>query len=369
MTRRRVIVHVLPADLPRGAQVYARALRIALDTEHERHRTWAIFSAPPAGLRPDRQILASPRPRSGAPINPRAVYRLRRALLKKQPDVVIAHGSEALKYVALACPRPVPFVYYRIGVAQGRPQFPGRRLAHRFLARRADLVAGVSQETLDECRDVLDVEPAKLRLIYNGRDPDVFRPRNTHAVDGVPRLVFIGHLTDTKRPQLFISVVQRLKAAGVRLEATIVGDGPLSSGLEALAHSAGVVMLGSRHDVPEILAQSDVLLFTSVRAGEGMPGILIEAGLSGLPVVATAVPGVASVVLDEETGFVVAPYDYERMLAATQRLISDRDLRHRMGYRARHHCVTNFSLAGSADRWRQVLSELATPFSEAALRS
>ena len=58
----------------------------------------------------------------------------------------------------------------------------------------------------------------------------------------------------------------------------------------------GVELLGPRSDVPELLRSADVFVFTSLPTGEGMPGVLIEAGLSGLPAVSTPVPGAATVV-------------------------------------------------------------------------
>ena len=57
--------------------------------------------------------------------------------------------------------------------------------------------------------------------------------------------------------------------------------------------------------------------------GEGMPGVLIEAGLSAVPVVATAVPGVEAIVVDGETGFVVDVDDFDAMVAAVASLLTD----------------------------------------------
>ena len=85
----------------------------------------------------------------------------------------------------------------------------------------------------------------------------------------------------------------------------MVGDGPLATTLIPLAAAHGVELLGRRSDVPELLRQSDVFVFTSLPTGEGMPGVLIEAGLSGLPAgrrqyqeqqpcCATGVPGSSS---------------------------------------------------------------------------
>ncbi len=89
-----------------------------------------------------------------------------------------------------------------------------------------------------------------------------------------------------------------------------------------------------------------------------MPGVLIEAGLSGLPVVATDVPGVASIVRDGVTGFVVGVDDVEAMAAAAGRLLEDPELRTAMGTAAREHCLTHFSLAVVAERWLALLEPL-----------
>ena len=85
----------------------------------------------------------------------------------------------------------------------------------------------------------------------------------------------------------------------------MVGDGPLAGELAPLAAARGVELLGPRSDVPELLRGSDVFVFTSLPTGEGMPGVLIEAGLSGLPAVSTPVPGAATVLADGTTGVIV----------------------------------------------------------------
>ena len=72
----------------------------------------------------------------------------------------------------------------------------------------------------------------------------------------------------------------------------MIGDGPLRDALALPAEKARVELLGSRSDVAEQMRRADLMIFPSRPEGEGMPGVLIEAGLSGLPVVATAVPGV-----------------------------------------------------------------------------
>jgi glycosyltransferase involved in cell wall biosynthesis len=89
-----------------------------------------------------------------------------------------------------------------------------------------------------------------------------------------------------------------------------------------------------------------------------MPGVLIEGGLAGLPVVTTRVPGAADVVEDGDTGFVVPVDDLPAIVDACRTLVRDPDLRARFGAAARARCEREFSLEASIDKWRELLSSI-----------
>jgi glycosyltransferase involved in cell wall biosynthesis len=177
------------------------------------------------------------------------------------------------------------------------------------------------------------------------------------GVDGVVRLVFVGHLERGKRPERFVDVVRALRSEGLSVEASIAGDGPLLTAVRSLGRDAGVEVLGNVDDVPALLARSDVLVFTSSPA-EGMPGVLIEAGMAALPVVTTDVPGARDIVEHERTGFVVAVDDLEGLIGCTRALVDDPELRARLGDAARIRCGANFSLEASARRWQTLVAEM-----------
>jgi glycosyltransferase involved in cell wall biosynthesis len=168
----------------------------------------------------------------------------------------------------------------------------------------------------------------------------------------------VGALTSGKRPDRFVEVVAAVRRGGIALRAALCGDGPLAPELVAPAAAAGVELLGSRSDVAAILRGADVLVFPSLPTGEGMPGVLIEAGLSGLPVVASAVPGVGSIVDDAVTGFVVDPDDLAAMVGALTTLLAEPELAHQMGSAARRRCVELFSLDAVATCWLSFLEPL-----------
>ncbi len=137
-----------------------------------------------------------------------------------------------------------------------------------------------------------------------------------------------------------------------------MGDGPMRSELEGPATEAGVELLGRRRDVAELLRGTDVFVFPSLWAGEGMPGVLIEAGLSGVPVVATATGGVSSIVLDGDSGLVVKVDDFDALVDAAAALVGDPARRRAMGAAAQAHCLEHFSLSAVAATWRGILDPL-----------
>jgi glycosyltransferase involved in cell wall biosynthesis len=288
------------------------------------------------------------------------VRALRSFLSQHAPDVVVAHGSDPLKYLVPATTlRRGALVHYAIGTYSGARRGP-RLAVWRALTARADAVAACGEDTLEECASLLHVPRSKLSLVYNGRDPAVFRPRRAgdRAADREPLVVFVGALTAGKRPDRFLEVVAALRAHGWRLEAQVIGDGALRSSLGDAAAAADVELLGARDDVPALLRAADVLVFPSLPEGEGMPGVLIEAALSGVPVVATAVPGVGSIVEDGVTGTVVAIEDFEGLVDATAALLADAERRGAMAKAARRHAETRFSMAAIGERWLRVLEPL-----------
>lgn len=112
------------------------------------------------------------------------------------------------------------------------------------------------------------------------------------------------------------------------------------------------MMLGSRTDIPDLLAASDVLLVASRPDGmEGMPAVVIEAGMMGVPVAGYDIVGVSEVVVNNATG-VLSPYgDVETLSANALRLFRDSDVRHSLGTEAQARCRSLFDIEVVASRY------------------
>jgi glycosyltransferase involved in cell wall biosynthesis len=148
---------------------------------------------------------------------------------------------------------------------------------------------------------------------------------------GPPLVVAVGRLAE---PKDAMTLVRALAAVpGRRFAALLVGDGPdrpcVEEEVNRLGVADAVALVGTRDDVPALLAGADVFALSS--RSEGAPISILEAMAAGLPVVSSRVGGVPELVVDGETGLLVPPGDPAAMSAALGRLVADADLRRRLG--------------------------------------
>lgn len=219
----------------------------------------------------------------------------------------------------------------------------------RWLARQTDALIAVSEEVRDSLLDLGIGSPGRFHVIPLGFDLSPFlqvadrsEALRAHLRLGpeVPLVGVVGRLTAIKDHDTLLRAMARVPSAHL----AVVGDGERRAELEASLPRLGlegrVHFLGWRSDIADCLADVDVVALTS--RNEGTPVSLIEAGASSRPVVATDVGGVRSVVLDGETGFLTPPGDDTRIAAHLTALLSDADMRRRLGTAGRDHVRKRF---------------------------
>jgi glycosyltransferase involved in cell wall biosynthesis len=234
--------------------------------------------------------------------NPRATMKLARVLRSVAPDVVHASIVEANFHVLLA---GLSIRGFRTIVEEtGMPSHSIlARAAFRALYRRADRIVGVSRAICDYLVTADGAPHDRVRLIYNCAAPDYFPSPPTPARrrdDGPLRVLAVGRLVPVKNHATLLTAVSRARAAGVDVELSIAGAGPLGSELEALARTLGIAastrFLGFRSDVPALLAEADLFVLPSF--SEGCSVSLVEAMAAGVPVLGSTAPGIREVVGD-----------------------------------------------------------------------
>ena len=356
------VVHLIPTALGRGAQLFARALVDELGGPANGHRLVCLFDGH-TDVAVDDSLGLDGGASSAEGLRPHVIARLAGWLHRSKPDVLVAHGGDAFKYASLSSRAPV--VYCAIGTLPPGARRGPRRLLWRLLIRRARVVAAVSNDVAIECRTTLGARGSRVVVVPNGRDPSRYRPGpsgdHPPRSDGGANLLYVGHLNEGKRPEWFLQVLESLREADVPAKGRMVGAGPMMAALRQPAAEAGVELVGWCEDVVAEFQRADLLLFPSSPDGEGMPGVLIEAGLCGLPVVATRVAGAADVIDDGITGSLVAVHDRAAFSAAVSELVLDPGRRREMGAAARAKCERDFSMRTIARQWEEVLVAAATP--------
>lgn len=141
-----------------------------------------------------------------------------------------------------------------------------------------------------------------------------------------------------------------------------VTSGPMAVSASILDGNEDVQWLGSRDDIPDLLAVSDVFaLPTYLR--EGIPRVLFEAGALRLPLITTDTPGCRETVVEGKNGFLIQPRSSKALTDAVLKLVGSPELRREMGERSYELMKERFELsivsAAYADLYRKVLAGLA----------
>jgi glycosyltransferase involved in cell wall biosynthesis len=297
-----------------------------------------------------------------SPTSPTTLRALRRAA--RGVDVVIGYGSSTLPACALALGGTrTPFIYRSIGDPGAWVRGAMHRRRTALLFGRAAHVVALSETSSDTVAALYGVPPERRDVTPNARGADEFRPpsdderaaaRERWSVPPKsPLAVAVGALSAEKRTWLAVEAAARVDG----LTLLIAGDGPER---ERVAAAAAMVpgdrvrLLGQIDDLVSLLHAADVLVLTS--STEGMPGVVIEAGLCGVPVVATDVGMLGELVVDGASGVIVPTADPPVVAEAIERVLSDRDT---FGGRALEHTSEHFVWEVVLPTWLDVLERVA----------
>jgi glycosyltransferase involved in cell wall biosynthesis len=323
------------------------------------------------GARPESTAFSRAMEEAGIPtrllherrrFDPRVVAQFRAIVQSFRPDLYQSHGYKGSLLGRRARRMGVPWqaVFHGFTWENWRV-----RLYHwldvRWL-RGADEVVAVSRGF--EHRLAADgVSPARLRWVPNAIDEAALRATDSDAdlrrewfgppTDADAPIVagVLGRFSPEKAPDVFLRAFQSAAASQSRLHAVMVGDGPL---LEQTRRDAAkldcadrLILPGFRRDLAAIYRAIDMLVIPS--RSEGMPTVMIEAMLMGVPVISTRVGAVPDVLSDGGTGLLVAPEDPAALAAAIVRLAGDPGLRSRLAAAARQLARERLTVAQRAD--------------------
>jgi glycosyltransferase involved in cell wall biosynthesis len=297
----------------------------------------------------------------------RVLQRLTAVLRQRRVDALVTVGAgDKMFWGRLAAWRArVPVVISALH-STGWPDGIGR--LNRALTPLTDAFVAVAQAHGQHLIQIEGFPADKVRVIPNGVDVARFaQPHDRAAIRqslGLPADAPVAGIVAALRPEkdhaLFLEVAARVRQRVADARFLIVGDGPERATLETIAAQRkltdAVHFLGTRADIPQLLAALDVFVLTSRM--EANPVSILEAMAAGKPVVAPRVGSIAESVEEGATGFLTAQGNAAEAADRVASLLADRSLAERMGRAGQARVRARWSLEAMVEGYEALIAEI-----------
>lgn len=298
------------------------------------------------------------------------------AYLRRQ-DARLLHYhylTDARFLLALARRTGIPAIVSGYGYDVSSFPSQWRGFGQRYLRPifdRLDLFLAMSEDMRDDLL-ALGCPDEKTAVHYYGSDTRRFRhPERAYASNGPLTVLCCARLDPAKGQQLVFEALRRVQRAGRDdFRIVVTGEGPLRSELERLtaeyAWRDRVTFTGHLPYTGDALVEqfraADVFAHPSVTTGglkEGIPGTIVEAMASGLPVVATHHAGIPAVIDSGQHGVLVGERDLHALAAALEALLHDAALRERLGRAAAERAAQELDIVSRTEELERIYARFA----------
>jgi len=241
-----------------------------------------------------------------------------------------------------------------------RGKFIGRLIDRWFYKQFSGIIC-VSNGAASELAGWIPEVSGKLEVIFNGIDLSEFTGVISPQFTDRKNILSVGRLTEAKNYHTAIEAFSLLRSrSDLDLQYCIAGGGTLETVLKKHALKLGVSdsvkFLGEVNDIPSLMKQADVFFMPSSREGFGIAAV--EAMASGLPVVASNLPGIGDVIgRDQHCGILVDPASPSEMAEALLRLLEDDMLSWEMGSNGSERAGT-FSIEITVEKYLELYEKI-----------
>jgi glycosyltransferase involved in cell wall biosynthesis len=301
---------------------------------------------------------------------PRAFVRLAGILRRESFDVVNAYGFKSTfvtRFLVRALARRSVFVSGVRGLHMSELERLDSVKA-RLVLRLERLASGLvdvydaNSEGAVELLAETGVDRERLRYIPNGLDVEWWSPDSGRRRGSTPVVLCVARFVPRKRHQDLVEALAMLRDRRVQLRLDLIGDGPTLPAMRRLVRELAlddvVNFAGARDSdqVRETMRHTEIFCLASL--WEGMAGSVMEAMACGLPVVGTRVNGIAELVDDGRTGYLVPPSRPDLLAAALERLATDPVAAATLGRAGRERIREEFSVQKMVDAKEQLFMNL-----------
>ncbi len=239
------------------------------------------------------------------------------------------------------------------------------RLSRRLFPCWGDKTIAISQAVVDHLKDDFAVPLQKIILVESGIDVEAFNPvdeeakmerRKVYGLGCEPLVGIVARLSDVKGQDVLIQAMPHVVAAVPNIKLLIVGEGKMESLLKDMVAQLNlqthVIFLPVVNKAAEVLSLLDVFVMPSRQEGLGLS--VIEAQAAGLPVVASRVGGIPSLIEDGKTGVLVEPENSKALAKGMIELLANKEHAEKIGLAGRDFVKKFYSLEGMMDKMLEI---------------
>ncbi len=234
-----------------------------------------------------------------------------------------------------------------------------RDLLGRFIRKKRTKVIAISEAIKEFLLKKEKIKLKKIALVRNGVDIEkfystkkIFRNHQNFVIGSV------GRLAKEKGYKYLLRACRFLHHSDWRL--ILVGDGLLKQELQVLAEDLGisskVEFVGQKENVQDFLSEMDVFVLPSL--SEGLSLVLLEAGLSGKFVVASAVGGIPEIIEHQKTGLLFPPKNIEKLTAHLNWAWENKEQAQEMAVALRESVRKNFNIKEVVKKYQEVYENI-----------
>ena len=196
--------------------------------------------------------------------------------------------------------------------------------------------------------------------------PDVYDLKNKAKKNEISEILFLSNLIESKGVYILLEALKLLKDEGVQFHCNIVGgEGNISSKqlikkISDLNLDEYVTFQGKKYgnEKNEILKSSDIFVFPTFYPNECFPLVLLEAMQFNLPIISTNEGGIADIVKNAETGFIVEKENSQQLHKKIKCLIDNPQKANLMGEKGRVYFLENYTLEVFEIRLKKILQDV-----------
>ena len=297
-----------------------------------------------------------------------AFFLLIKEIRKFKPDVIHTHTAKAgvLGRIAglLAAPnakRVHTFHGHLLHGYFGKSKTILVILVEKFLALITHRIIAIGNSVKKDLVDAGIGTDSKYEVIFPGLQPMKVSSKEAAKKSlglepNTTYLVFVGRLTQIKRPDRLLEIAQYLNTYHPDSRILVAGAGELLDPIKNISETEGLPMifLGWRNDIELILSAADIAILCS--DNEGIPLTLIQASQAGLPIVSTDVGSVSDIVIDGVTGY-LTEVSAEGLIQGISTLLKNPELRHTFGKAGEDRAKEFFSSRAMVEHHERLYSQ------------